>query len=154
MNGRAVYFDQAATSYPKPPTVIQAVNQALIQFGGNPGHGGHRMAMRAAQQVFRTREEAARFFGAEPENVVFTASCTHALNIALKGIMEIKGGHLLASMYDHNASLRPAAALGLKGVCDVGFFPVYEGEPQKTVAAFKEMLRPDTRQTRGRSPSI
>ena len=75
MNGRAVYFDQAATSYPKPPAVIQSVNQALIQFGGNPGHGGHRMAMRAAQQVFRTREEAARFFGAEPENVVFTASC-------------------------------------------------------------------------------
>ena len=41
MNGRAVYFDQAATSWPKPPAVIQAVNQALIQFGGNPGHGGH-----------------------------------------------------------------------------------------------------------------
>ena len=86
MNGRAVYFDQAATSWPKPPAVIQAVNQALIQFGGNPGHGGHRMAMRAAQQVFRTREEAAQFFGAEPENVIFTASCTHALNMALKGL--------------------------------------------------------------------
>ena len=145
MNGRAVYFDQAATSYPKPPAVIQSVNQALIQFGGNPGHGGHRMAMRAAQQVFRTREEAARFFGAEPENVVFTASCTHALNMALKGIMEVRGGHLLASMYDHNASLRPTAALALKGVCSVGFFPVYEGEPQRTLAAFREMLRPDTR---------
>lgn len=145
MNGRAVYFDQAATSWPKPPAVIQAVNQALIQFGGNPGHGGHRMAMRAAQQVFRTREEAAHFFGAEPENVIFTASCTHALNMALKGIMEVRGGHLLASMYDHNASLRPAAALALKGVCTVGFFPVYEGEPQRTLSAFKEMLRPDTR---------
>ena len=67
MNGGIVYFDQAATSYPKPPAVVRAVNQALIQFGGNPGHGGHQMAMRAAGQVYRTREEAARFFGAEPE---------------------------------------------------------------------------------------
>ena len=145
MNGGFVYFDQAATSYPKPPAVVRAVNQALIQFGGNPGHGGHQMAMRAAGQVYRTREEAARFFGAEPENVVFTASCTHALNMALKGIMSVKGGHLLASMYDHNASLRPAAALALKGVCTVGFFPVYEGEPQRTLAAFRGMLQPDTR---------
>lgn len=140
----AVYFDNAATSYPKPPGVLRAVEEALAFYGGNPGHGGHRMAMQAAAKLYEARAEAARFFGAEPENLVFTPGCTYALNQAIRGVMA-GGGRILVSMYDHNASLRPAAALEQEGVCQVGYFPVYEGDPGRTVQGLRERWTGDTR---------
>ena len=118
----AIYFDNAATSYPKPPGVLRAMEEALALYGGNPGHGGHQMAMRAAGKLYGVREAAARFFGAEPENLVFTPGCTYALNQAIRGAMA-GGGRVLVSMYDHNASLRPAAALEREGSLPGGVFP-------------------------------
>ena len=94
----AIYFDNAATSYPKPPGVLRAMEEALALYGGNPGHGGHQMAMRAAGKLYGVREAAARFFGAEPENLVFTPGCTYALNQAIRGAMA-GGGRVLVSMY-------------------------------------------------------
>lgn len=138
-----VYFDQAATSYPKPERVIRAVSEALLQ-GGNPGHGGHRLAMEGAERLYRARETAARFFKAEPEQVVFTPSCTVALNMAIKGIMA-GGGHLLISDSDHNASLRPASALVWAGKCRAEAFLVVEGNPEKTLSGLRAKIRPDTR---------
>ncbi len=140
---KRVYFDQAATSFPKPPAVIRAVEKALTVYGGNPGHGGHEMAMAAADQVFLARERTGRFFGAEPERVIFTPSCTAALNTAVKGIMR-GGGHLLLSNYDHNASLRPAAALVRMGKCRASLFKVYEEDPERTLTEFRAALRSDT----------
>ena len=68
-----VYFDNAATSYPKPQEVIFAVGNALTDFGGNPGRSGHKMSLKAAQSVYRMREKAATFFGLEQsENVILT----------------------------------------------------------------------------------
>lgn len=139
-----VYFDQAATSYPKPLPVLRAVNDALRIYGGNPGHGGHRMAMRAAEKVYETRQLAAALFGAEPENIIFTLNCTHALNIAIQGVMA-DGGHIVLSMLDHNASLRPAAELARRGKVRVSHFAVYEGEPERTLDALKAVLRRDTK---------
>jgi cysteine desulfurase family protein len=139
-----VYFDQAATSYPKPPSVIRAAAEALRVYGGNPGHGGHRMAMQAAEKVYEVRVLAARLFGAEPEQVVFTSNCTHALNLAIQGVMA-QGGSILLSMLDHNASLRPAAELGRRQGIRVDHFPVYEGEEERTRQAVRALLRPDTR---------
>ena len=140
----AVYFDHAATSYPKPALVVRAMEEALILYGGNPGHGGHRMAMRAAGKLFAAREAAAGLFGTETENLVFTPGCTFALNLAIKGAMA-EGGRLLVSMYDHNASLRPAAALERAGKCAVGYFPVYEGDDGRTLRQLRQMWTPDVR---------
>lgn len=139
-----IYFDQAATSYPKPLSVIRAMDDALRFYGGNPGHGGHRMAMRAAGKVYETRQLAAQLFGAEPENIIFTLNCTHALNIAIQGVMA-GGGHIVTSMLDHNASLRPAAELARRGNVTVSHFAVYEGEPERTLAALQRELCRNTR---------
>ena len=83
-----IYFDNAATSYPKPPCVLQEIIRATREDGGNPGRGGHRLAMRAAQTVYRTREDAAAFFGSSrPENVVFCANATAAIHTAVSRML-------------------------------------------------------------------
>ena len=95
------YLDNAATSYPKPTSVLQAANRALLS--GNPGRGGHRLAQQAENLVYEVREKAARFFGAEPERVVFTQNATHALNMALCGAR----GEVVTGDMEHNAVRRP-----------------------------------------------
>ena len=90
-----VNFDNAATTYPKPPEVKLAVEKALACYG-SAGRGGHPIAARTSAMVYAAREEAASFFGTVPEHVVFTSNCTHALNIAIQGIAQ-DGGHEIIS---------------------------------------------------------
>ena len=92
-----IYLDNAATTYPKPPSVPMAVSDAFRRYGANPGRGGHSMAMASAEQVFACREEAARLFGAaDPLHVVFTAGCTASLNTVIHGLLGGGGAGLLA----------------------------------------------------------
>lgn len=79
-----IYLDNAATSHPKPEAVYRAVDAAL-RAGGSPGRGGHSLALAAGRQVLRAREAAAKLFGlSDPARVIFTASATDSLNLALK----------------------------------------------------------------------
>lgn len=103
-----IYLDNAATTYPKPPSVIMAVNNALHRFG-NPGRGGHAPAMAAAEELYLCRKAAAEMFGAAPERVVFTSGATHSLNIAIAAVREREGAILISSV-EHNAVVRPATA--------------------------------------------
>ena len=107
-----IYLDHGATSMGKPPEVAEAVSRAL-RTCGNPGRGGHAPSMEAAAAVYRTRESAAAFFGAAPEQVVFTSSCTHGLNIAIRSLIK-PGSTVVVSGFEHNAVVRPLAALGVK----------------------------------------
>ena len=107
-----IYLDNGATTLQKPPSVIQAVARAL-QTCGNPGRGGHAAAMEAARVVYATRALAAEFFGAKPENVVFTGSCTHGLNIAIRTLVK-PGDQVVISGFEHNAVTRPLYALNAK----------------------------------------
>ncbi len=104
-----IYFDNAATTYPKPHSVISAMTGALIEYGANPGRAGHKLSMKTAEAVFAAREKCAAFFGAEVENTIFMLNCTHALNTALKGVLE-NGDHVICSDIEHNAVLRPLYA--------------------------------------------
>lgn len=101
-----IYFDNAATTYPKPHSVISAMSGALIEYGANPGRAGHNLSMKTAEAVYSAREKCAAFFNAEPENTVFMLNCTHALNTAIKGILK-NGDHIICSDIEHNAVLRP-----------------------------------------------
>ncbi len=112
---RTVYFDNAATSYPKPPSVRTAVSEAVDKYGGNPGRGGHSYSINAAKIVFDTRSNAAKMFGASVENVVFTLNCTHALNYAIKGVLK-PGDRMVISSMEHNSVARPSYALSKRGV--------------------------------------
>ena len=92
-----IYLDNAATTYPKPKAVQEAVAEAMRLFGANPGRGGYRMAMDTAAAVYTCRKNAAEFFDAgEPEHVMFLASCTEAINVVLKGLLQ-SGDHVVVS---------------------------------------------------------
>ena len=106
-----IYFDNAATSFPKPAAVVRAAADAM-RLLGNPGRGGHRLAMQAAETVYACRKSAAALFGASPERVIFTSGATMALNLAIKGAHRQYGGAILISDMEHNAVVRPAEACG------------------------------------------
>ena len=77
-----IYLDNAATTYPKPPQVIRAVDEAMRRYGANPGRAGHKMSMETAEELYRCRTEVAEFFHAPgPECVAFTLNCTLAINL-------------------------------------------------------------------------
>lgn len=105
-----IYLDNAATSFHKPPTVKAAMLHAMERCA-NPGRGGYKAAMAAAETVFSCRETAGKLFHCEPEQVVFTSNCTHGLNIALSTLVS-PGGRVVISGFEHNAVTRPLHALG------------------------------------------
>lgn len=111
-----IYLDNAATSFPKPPSVVRAVSDVLQQVAANPGRGAHRMSLEAARLVLAARETVAEFFGiADPGQVVFTANATEALNVALFGLLE-PGDRVVTTSMEHNAVIRPLRVLQERGV--------------------------------------
>ena len=139
-----VYFDNAATTYPKPQSIQFAVSDAVKSYGGNPGRSGHRVSMKVSEKVFEVRQKAAAFFDAEPENVIFTMNCTHALNMAIKGVME-DGGHIITSCLEHNSVLRPIYAMTQTGKVTYSVADVYENDDDRTLRSFANLIRPDTK---------
>lgn len=134
-----IYFDSAATSFQKPPTVKTAVENALETMT-TPGRGGYTAAIRAAETAFLCRCELAEMFGADnPEQVVFTFNATHALNIAIKTLVPF-AGKVVISGYEHNAVTRPLA-LRKAQIC-VATAPLFSQE--EVVEAFDNAIREDT----------
>lgn len=102
-----LYLDHAATSWPKPPEVAQAMLNALEQSGANAGRGNHSMAMGAGRVLVRTRSALARMFGiANVQDIAFTHNTTVALNMAIKGSLT-RGDHVISTMTEHNSVRRP-----------------------------------------------
>lgn len=139
-----IYLDNAATTYPKPPSVGKAVEMALRTLGANPGRGGHSMSLRTAEEIYRAREETASFFGAEgPECVAFPLNCTAALNYVIKGCLK-PGDHCVISNLEHNAVMRPLTKLSEKGIAYTEA-EVVPGDNDQTVSNFRNAIRPNTR---------
>jgi cysteine desulfurase/selenocysteine lyase len=106
-----IYLDNAATSWPKPPEVVRAMRDFMEQSGGNPGRSGHGLSVRAGRTVFETRELLAGLFNApDPVRVIFTANATHALNLALQGLLR-EGDDVVCSGIEHNSVMRPLREL-------------------------------------------
>ncbi len=98
-----IYFDNAATSMPKPPEVAEVVAGALAECG-NPARGAHEASLAALRMLMLTRERLSAFFNVgDPARVVFTANATHSLNLAIASLR----GHVVATAVDHNSVLRP-----------------------------------------------
>ena len=134
-----IYWDNAATTWPKPLTVRNTACKANQLYGANPGRSGHRMSIMAAEQVYACRQAAAEFFGvSDPSGVVFTANCTTALNVVIQGVLR-GGGSALTSDLEHNAVMRPLARYGRYRTvewCD---------DDETLVERFRLAIRPDTR---------
>lgn len=109
-----IYLDNGATSFHKPEQVRRAVQRAMLTCA-SPGRGGYRQAMEAARSVGRCRETVAKLFECGPEQVVFTANCTHGLNIAIRSLIR-PGDRVLISGFEHNAVTRTLRQIGAKTV--------------------------------------
>ncbi len=137
-----IYLDNAATSWPKPPEVAQAMVAFLEKVGANPGRSGHRTSIEAARIVYDTREAVATLFHApDPLRVAFGLNVTEALNLALYGLLQ-PGDHVVTSSMEHNSVMRPLRALEKQGIA-VSVVPCSpEGflDPQ----AVEDALRPET----------
>ncbi len=106
-----IYLDHAATSWPKPPEVLAAMSDFLERAGGNPGRSGHRLSIEAGRIVYDAREAVAELFNAtDPLRVIFTLNATHAINIALHGVLR-PGDRVVTSGIEHNAVMRPLRAM-------------------------------------------
>lgn len=137
-----IYFDNAATTFPKPESVRKAALIAMRSYG-SAGRGGHPVAARTSDAVYSAREKIADFFGAEPENTVFTLNCTHALNMAIQGVMS-SGGHLIISGMEHNSAARPAFRMAEEGRISLSVAQIYP-EDERTIESFRSLIRSDTK---------
>ena len=112
----SIYLDNAATSFPKPPQVIEAVERTLRENSANPGRGGHHMSLDAGRMVMECRESLARFFGiTDASRIAFTANATEAINLGLFGALN-SGDRVVTTSMEHNAVVRPLQALSDQGV--------------------------------------
>lgn len=117
-----VYLDNAATSYPKPRCVYEALIKSLYDAPGNPGRSSHKLSVAAAEAVYSCRENLASLINApSPEGVVFTYNATHALNLAIKSYLKT-GTHILTSDIEHNSVIRPLEALKAERLIDYSVF--------------------------------
>jgi len=143
MKENYIYLDHAATSFPKPPEVLRAVQQCMQRAGGNPGRGSHKLAALAAEEIYACRELAGLLFDASPEKVVCTSGATMGLNLALSGMLH-RGDHVLLDNLAHNAVYRPVYAMAAKGIIT---FDIYEadGPAEICLDSLDRLVRPETK---------
>ena len=112
-----IYFDNAATTYPKPSSVLASAVLAMKKYSFNSGRGGYKESIKAGEMIYSVREKVASMFGFEPQNVAFTKNCTEALNMAIKGSVK-SGDHIIISSLEHNSVSRVAEKLFDDGIID------------------------------------
>lgn len=139
-----IYFDNAATTFQKPPSVMREMMRCMREYCGNPGRSGHKISMRAAEAIYDCRMNMAKFFGiSKPENVIFTMNTTHAINLALGGILR-RRDHVLISNLEHNSVARPVTAFAEKGIITYGIFNALCSDDE-TIRNIEEKITPYTR---------
>lgn len=139
-----IYMDNAATTFPKPRSVTNAVSIAMKRFGANPGRSGHSLAIKAAEEIYACRKNAAQFFNAPGEEcVTFTLNCTCAINTVLKGLLS-PGDHVVTSCLEHNAVMRPLHKLKERGITftAVDVFPM---DNDATLDSFRKGINRHTK---------
>ncbi len=111
-----IYLDNAATTFPKPESVYNAISDCMKNYCANPGRAGHKLSMRAAREIYNARENIAKLFNIDnPMNIIFTSNATDSLNLAIKGSVN-ENDHIITTSMEHNSVIRPIKALEAYGV--------------------------------------
>ncbi|MGL4308152.1 MAG: aminotransferase class V-fold PLP-dependent enzyme [Cetobacterium sp.] len=130
INNKEYYFDNSATSHPKPETVYEAVDYAIKHLSGNPGRAGHHKAVEINRAIYNVRCKVAKFFNIlNPLQVAFTANATESLNFAIKGLQLSPGDTIITSYFEHNSVLRPLFYLRDEKQINIKFFNTPEEIP-------------------------
>ncbi|MFP4145599.1 MAG: aminotransferase class V-fold PLP-dependent enzyme [Phycisphaeraceae bacterium] len=115
---RRIYMDNAATSFPKPPEVLEAMTHYALELGASPGRGAYAEARESARLMNRCRDRINELIhGEDPSHVVFTLNTSDGLNMAIHGLLE-PGDHAITTWLDHNSVLRPFNELEKRGVIE------------------------------------
>ncbi|KOA20250.1 cysteine desulfurase SufS [Clostridium homopropionicum DSM 5847] len=118
-----IYFDNAATSFPKPTSVYDSVDYCLRNYCSNPNRGSHNLSIKCELKIIECRERLAKLLNVDdPMQIVFTSNATDSLNIAIKGALK-PGDHVITTMIEHNSVLRPLESLKKIGI-ETTFLPV------------------------------
>ncbi|MEA1960652.1 MAG: aminotransferase class V-fold PLP-dependent enzyme [Bacillota bacterium] len=111
-----VYMDNAATSFPKPECVYDAMDHFNRYMGGNPGRGSNQETLQAGSLLMETRDLLSRLFNIEDASqIAFTSNITESLNLGLKGLLQT-GDHVITTSMEHNAVARPLYVMNKKGI--------------------------------------
>ncbi|MFH1417119.1 MAG: aminotransferase class V-fold PLP-dependent enzyme [Planctomycetota bacterium] len=138
-----IYLDNAATSWPKPDCVHEAMLAFLRDVGASPGRSGHRLSIEAERFRFDAREALAELFGvSDPMRVIFTLNATQALNLVIRGLLP-SGSHVVTTSMEHNSVMRPLAAAERRGV-SVSLAPC-RTDGSMDPDELEQQVRPDTR---------
>ncbi len=141
---RLIYMDNAATSFPKPPQVMQAMVHFMEHVGANPGRSGHPLAREAGKIVDGARNSLARLFNADdPSRVCFTLNITGALNTVFLGYLNA-GDHVVTTSMEHNSVMRPLVYLQEAGHISLDIVPC-DRKGLLDMDALARLLRRDTR---------
>jgi cysteine desulfurase / selenocysteine lyase len=104
---KTIYLDNAATSFPKPPQVVEAMVYFMTEVGANPGRSGHRLSIEAERIVHQARESLALLFNIPDScRIVFTSNVTESINLVLNGFLK-QGDHVITTGMEHNSVIRP-----------------------------------------------
>jgi cysteine desulfurase family protein len=135
-------MDHAATSFPRPREVIDAIVEGLREFSANPGRSGHVLSLEAGRAVFEARETVARFFNvSDSRQVIFTKNVTEALNLAIYGILE-QGDHVVTTSMEHNSVMRPLRDLEMRGIIQLTVVPSSR-EGFADISGLAKAIRPE-----------
>jgi len=138
-----IYFDNAASSWPKPPEVSQKVAECIQDYGANPGRGGHQLSLKASKVIYKARVKLAQLFGiANPNDIFFTMNCTMSLNMAIKGLLQ-PGDHVITTTIEHNSIRRPLEYLKKTRGIEITYI-----KPEKNgfcIEDFKKAVKNNTR---------
>lgn len=140
-----IYCDNAATSFPKPPDVLAAMQQYAETLGASAGRGAYREAIEAGEMLTDGRRRIARLINApSPESIIYTLNCSSALNLAIHGVLR-DGDHVVATRMEHNSVLRPLHLLLAEKRIDVSWVPADARTGIVDVEAVRSALRSNTR---------
>src|SRR5947209_10414344 len=144
---RRLYLDNAATSFPKPASVTEAMVRYATNLGASAGRGAYHEAVETGALIWECRRRLNRLFhGERPEHFIFTLNCSDSLNLAIKGLIDPRGNaHAICTHIDHNSILRPLRALEDDGCVQTTRVPVESSTGLVDPDHIRRAIRPDTR---------
>lgn len=146
MEKSLIYFDNAATSWPKPESVYKFTDEFYRSHGVNPGRSGYDLAMEAGSLLDRTRKRLTKFFGGDEDasdRLVFGCNVTDALNLIIPGLIS-SGDHVITTNLEHNSVIRPINHIVRDQGAEATFVP-FDGEGFIDPDDIARAIRPNTK---------
>jgi len=140
-----IYFNNAATTWPKPDSVYTAADDFFRNSGMNPGRSGSMEKIDAVQLIYEIREKVADFFSIKNSaHLVFNSGATESLNTVIKGVLK-KGDHVITSKVEHNSVIRPLERLIIEREIEVDYIDFDQKSAEVDYKELKSKIKDNTK---------